>query len=71
MRHKNREEWGIEVCKKLMDLKMMKKTLAEMLGMNRQHLCNILNGNTINSKHKTRIIKLVDELWSKKEDEPC
>lgn len=56
---KFRPEFGIEVKKKLIELKMTQRELAKLVGVNENYLTDILNGRRSGRKYKTKIIEIL------------
>jgi hypothetical protein len=66
MRLKNQEPWGADVADKMQKLRLTKRDIAGVLGMNYEQCCNIINGNVKNAKHKARIIECIGRLWAER-----
>lgn len=63
------------IRKRLIDLDLSVTKLAEMIGLTREHVSNVISGH-IKSKRCRKLIadalgKTVDELWGEAPTEPC
>jgi hypothetical protein len=63
MRFEKQQDWAIEVVKKLVELRMTKKDVADILAMNYTQLCGTLSGCRISQIDKQRIINVVETLY--------
>ena len=52
-------DFGVEVKKKLIELKMTQRELAKLEGVNENYLTDILNGRRSGKKYRTKIIEIL------------
>ncbi len=57
----NDENFGIEVKKKLLDMRMQQLELAEKLGISKAYLSEILSGKKESLDVKRKILSIIDE----------
>lgn len=57
----NDENFGIEVKKKLLDMRMQQLELAEKLGISKAYLSEILSGKKESLDMKRKILSIIDE----------
>ena len=59
MKNNSKPKFGVEVKKKLIELNMTQRELANLLGANENYLTDILNGRRSGKKYRSQIIKIL------------